>query len=138
MTRYTVTLYNAQQGFQALTGLWQAVKPLLIAGHRMEIVAKAGTRSSAQNRRMWAMLTDLSEQVVWHGQKLDPTDWKTMCTAALKKQRVVPGIDGGFVVMGDSTREMTIGEMSDLMEFLSAFGIEHGVQFREAVETVPA
>lgn len=131
--RHELVLRDAQTGHAAFAGLWLAVKSLLMAGHRVEVVAKTETRSSAQNRRMWAMLTDVSQQVVWHGQKLSPEDWKTMATAALKKQRVLPGIDGGFVVMGDSTSRMTIAEMTELMDFLEAFGAQNGVAFRDEV-----
>ncbi len=131
--RYDLILRDPQTGHAAFASLWPALKALLYAGHRVELQAKTETRSSAQNRRMWAMLTDLSEQVVWHGQKLSPADWKTMCTAALKKQRVLPGIDGGFVVMGDSTSRMTVAEMTELMDFMEAFGAERGVVFRDEV-----
>lgn len=78
---------------------------------------------------MWAMLHDVSEQVVWHGQKLAPEDWKDMATAALKRQRVVPGLDGGFVVLGQRTSKMSKADMSELIDFLEAFGAQQGVRF---------
>jgi hypothetical protein len=90
---------------------------------------KPETRSQAQNRRLWAMLRDVARQVVWHGQKLTDTEWKDMATAALKRQKVVPGIDGGFVVLGSSTRRMTVAEMGELIDFLEAFGALHDVKF---------
>jgi hypothetical protein len=130
--KYELTLRDPQTGHAAYASLWPQLKALLFAGHRVEIVAKTETRSSAQNRRMWAMLTDLSRQVEWHGQKLSPSDWKTMCTAALKKQRVVQGMDGGFVVMGDNTSQMTIAEMTELMDFMEAFGAQQGVEFADS------
>ncbi|MBK9617266.1 MAG: recombination protein NinB [Uliginosibacterium sp.] len=34
-----------------------------------------------------------------------------------------------FVVLGQSTSKMSIREMSDLMELMSAFGAERGVRF---------
>ena len=91
----------------------------------------ADTRSVEQNKRLWAMLRDVSRQVIWHGQRLADSEWKDVFTAALKRQKVVPGIDGGFVVLGTSTRRMTIAEMSELMELMTAFGIEHGVAFSD-------
>lgn len=87
------------------------------------------TRSLEQNARLWAMLTDLSEQVTWHGLKLSPEDWKHVMTAGLKSQRAVPGIDGGFVVLGQSTSKMGKAEMTELQELIAAFGAEHGVRF---------
>lgn len=80
---------------------------------------------------MWAMLNEIASQVVWHGQKLSAEDFKVMATAAIRKQRVVPGIDGGFVVLGDSTSKMSISQMSELISFLEAFGAEHGVKFSD-------
>ena len=129
--RITLQLTNAQQGHQALMTAWNAwIKPMLLSGHRLSIEGKKSARSTEQNARMWAMLTDIATQVTWHGQKLSPEEWKDMATAALKRQRVVPGIDGGFVVLGARTSRMTIAEMAELMEFLEAFGVQQGVRFR--------
>lgn len=105
-------------------------------GYCVEVKQK--TRSLDQNARMWAMLGELSRQLEWHGQYLTAENWKDMCTAALKRQQVVPGIDGGFVVLGSSTRRMTVGEMSELIEFISAFGAQHGVAFSDQVAEVYA
>jgi hypothetical protein len=41
----------------------------------------------------------------------------------------VPGIDGGFVVLGKSTSKMTKAEMTELQELMAAFGAEQGVKF---------
>ena len=87
---------------------------------------KEPNRSLSQNARMWAMLGEISQQVDWYGQKLEPHEWKDVLSAALKKQKAVPGIDGGFVVIGARTSKMTIRQMNELME---AFGAEKGVRF---------
>ena len=79
-------------------------------------------RSQEQNDRMWAMLTDVSRQVNWYGQKLEPEEWKDVFTASLKRQKVVPGIDGGFVILGMRTSKMSIRLMSELIELMNAFG----------------
>jgi hypothetical protein len=100
-------------------------------GYIVEI--KPQTRSLDQNARLWAMLSDVSKQVEWHGQKLASEDWKHIFSASLKQQRAVPGLDGGFVVLGQSTSKMSIREMSDLMELISAFGAEHNVRWSEPV-----
>ena len=77
------------------------------------------------------MLTDIAKQLEWHGQWLSAEDWKAMCTAALKRSRVAPGIDGGVVVLGLSTSGMTKREMSELIDFIDAFGTQHGVKFTD-------
>lgn len=129
--RITLSLWNAQQGHQAIAQAWIVMKAALMAGHRLTMEVRPEKRSSAQNRRLWAMLTDVSRQVDWHGNKLQPDEWKEVFTAALNRQKVVPGIDGGFVVIGSRTSRMTKAEMSELQELMAAFGAEHGVVFRE-------
>ena len=90
------------------------------------------TRTIEQNKILWAMLTDVSEQVNWHGNKLSNEDWKHIFSAALSQQRVVPNIDGnGFVVLGKSTSKMSVAEMSDMIELIQAFGAERGIKFND-------
>jgi hypothetical protein len=96
-----------------------------------DIKAGPPTRSLEANAALWAMLTNISEQVVWHGRKLSPESWKHIFTSSLKKQDVVPGLDGGFVVLGQSTSSMTKHEMSDLLELIQAFCAQHDVHFNQ-------
>jgi len=90
-------------------------------------------RTLEQNAKMWAMLTDISRQVKWYGEWLTPENWKDMITAALNRQKVVPGIEGGFVALGSRTSKMSIREMIDVIEFAYAFGSgpEHLVKWSE-------
>jgi hypothetical protein len=75
------------------------------------------------------MLNEISKQVCWHDRYLDSESWKHIFSSSLKKQDVVPNLDGtGFVVMGVSTSKMTKGEMSELLELISAFAAQHGVK----------
>ena len=128
--RQTLSLSSVHDAYQSLSKLWaECIKPALVEGKRLTLEVRAETRSTAQNALLWSILTDLSKQVEWHGQKLAQEDWKTMATAALKRQRVVPGLDGGFVVLGERTSRMTVAEMSELIEFLHALGAQHGVRW---------
>lgn len=86
-------------------------------------------RSLEQNALLWPLLTDVSAQVVWYGEKLTKDEWKDVFTASLKKQRVVPGIDGGFVVCGQRTSTMSVADFSELIELINAFGAQQGVRF---------
>ena len=130
----SITLHNPQQATVAWNHIYdEQVKPLTMAGHRLRMSIKRETRSSEQNARMWAMLTDVSKQVEWYGRKLSPEAWKCVFSASLKKQDVVPGLHGDFVVIGQPTSAMTIREMSDLMELMAAFGAERDVKFTDEV-----
>lgn len=129
--RLTIDLHNRQQAWSAINEqLFPFLKANLQAEKKFVLEVREKTRSIAQNRRLWSLLTDISQQVDWYGQKLSPEDWKNILSASLKKQRAVPGIDGGFVVLGQSTSKMTTAEMSELQDLMEAFGAEQGVKFR--------
>ena len=128
--KLTLPCHDPQQAYQALTKhFWPHLKASLMAGKRMVIKCEPETRSLLQNRRLWAMLTDISNQVNWYGRKLTQEQWKHVFTASLSKQDVVPGIDGGFVVLGKSTSKMTKAQMTELQELMAAFGAQHDVRF---------
>lgn len=129
--RMSARLVNPQQAKAWLDAAYIKLKAALIAEHVFAVEIKPETRSTAQNRLLWSALNDVSRQVVWHGLKLSPDDWKDMATAALKKSRVVPGLDGSsFVVLGQRTSQMTRGEMAELIDYIHAIGAQHDVQFR--------
>ena len=128
--RITMSLYNAQQAHQAIQTAWHHAKGWLMAGDkRLTLEIRPEKRSDAQNRRLWAMLADISAQVDWYGQKLTSEEWKDVFSASLKRTKVVPGLDGGFVVCGQSTSKMTKAEMCEMQELMEAFGAQQGVRF---------
>jgi hypothetical protein len=124
-----VTLYNAQQAHTVFKDVWQRAKPYLLAGNKLVLTIEEEKRSHEQNALMWSVLSDLARQVQWHGEKLTKDEYKDLLTAGLKKQRAIPGIDGGFVVLGTSTSKMTKQEMTDLITMAHAFGDEREVKW---------
>lgn len=93
-------------------------------------------RTDEQNKLLWALLTDISRQVMWpvDGElvNLDKEDWKHILSAGLKRhQRMARGIDGGLVILGISTRKLNKADMAMLLEICMAFGAEHNVQWSE-------
>jgi len=130
---YKVT--ELRQIGNAVQWMVTAVEAGLLAGE-VNITLAPESRSAIQNRRLWAVLTDIATQVDWYGQKLSQEDWKHVFTASMTKQRVVPGIDGGFVVCGLSTSKMTKQQFADLLTIIDAFGSEQGVKWSDpALET---
>ena len=89
------------------------------------------TRTTDQNSLLWPLLTEIAKQVDWYGQKLTEDEWKDVFTASLKQQKVVPGLDGGFVVCGQRTSKMPKALFSELIELIYAFGAQKNVKFRE-------
>jgi hypothetical protein len=108
-----------------------ACRDVLAAPDGYVVTIAERTRSLDQNAALWPALNEVSEQVDWYGQKLTPEEWKDVFSAALKKQKVVPGLDGGFVVCGQRTSRMGKREFGDLLELVHAFGAERGVRFSD-------
>ena len=88
------------------------------------------TRNLEQNAKMWAMLADLSEQTDWHGNKLNPEEWKDLLSAGLVQSKVVPNMTGnGFVILGQRTSKLSKSQFAALIELITAFAVERGVIF---------
>lgn len=137
MDRLQITLTDPIQAHAALTKqVWPYIKSATIAGHRLHLEVRPDTRSLEQNRLMWSILHDISRHIEWYGQRLSPEDWKHLFTAALKKQRAVPGIDGGVVMLGQYTSRMTKAEMAEMIDFMTAFAVEKGVPLAQQAECV--
>lgn len=132
MEKITLNLSDAKQAHKALIDLWAIIKGELIGGHRVTLIARSESRSLAQNRMLWSCLNDLSEQVEWFGKKLTPEGWKNFITGHMAGQDLLPNMDGtGFIAIGKgkSTSEMTIAEMSALIDLIHAFGSDNEVEW---------
>lgn len=129
MSRYVIIL-NSKVNRDRAAKVIQAAP----AGTRVEV--KATKRTIPQNDRMWAMLSDVAQQLPWHGAKLRPDDWKVIFLDALKcERRLVPNIDHtGFVDIARSSSDLSKNEMSDLIELIHEFGVRHAVKFQDDAE----
>jgi hypothetical protein len=100
------------------------------AGHVVRV--SEPTRTLEQNAALWSLLAEIAAQVNWYGQKLTAEEWKDVLSASLHKQKVVPGLDGGFVVCGQRTSKMTKSDFSELLELAHAFAAQQGVKLQVA------
>jgi NinB protein len=98
-------------------------------GFRIEF--REPQRTDAQNRLLWPLLTALSTQLDWHGQKYSPDDWKDYMMHALKRARWMPDENGGMVPIGMRSSKLGVSEFSDLIEMIYEFGARHGVVFHD-------
>ena len=100
----------------------------------MVVEAREETRTDKQNRLMCPLLKDLSVQVVWYGEKLEPKEWKDLITVLVSQneQKSAPGINGGRVYFGVSTSKSSKRYMVDVIEAIYWFGTDRGVKFSEA------
>lgn len=97
-------------------------------------------RTLDQNAKLWPMLTDISKQVpwtwmdggTWRHSLMDKDDWKSVLTAAYRKEtRMAHGIEGGMVMLGSSTSKMLKNDFSHFIEFIYAIGSLKGVVWSE-------
>ena len=89
--------------------------------------SKPDVRSNEQNALLWKWLTIISRSVAWHGEHMSPDEWKDLFTASLKQHKVVPGLDGGVVVLGMRTSKMTCSEFTALLERIQSFAAQAGI-----------
>jgi NinB protein len=107
-------------------------------GVRVEI--KEPKRSTEQNARMWAMLGDVADQAEHFGRKYSDDVWKCIFMHDLGRQcEFVPALSGETVIpLGFRSSDMTVREMRDLIDFMDAWGAEHGVTFHDPRESKAA
>jgi hypothetical protein len=115
---------------RALAARWVAT-----AAYGTTISFAAAGRSLPQNARLHAMCTDVANQIPWAGKKRSVEAWKDIFTAALlsadHELDVVPGINGGFVLLGLHTSSLKKAQMGELMDLIEAWGAQNGVEFSE-------
>lgn len=102
------------------------------------IEAHEESRTDKQNRLMWPLLKDLSDQVSWYGEKLEPAEWKDLITVLVsqmqnpeREQKSAPGINGGRVYFGVRTSQSSKRYMVEVIEAIYWFGTERNVKFSE-------
>lgn len=131
MARQTYTLYEPEQRLKVAK-----IVAALPKFSRVEI--KGPVRTVTQNSKLWPMLTDIAEQATWGGEKLSEVEWKDMFTGAVKVAgggvRAVPGLEGGIMLLGLHTSDMTVEEMADLITYMIKWGDEHGVTWSDPAE----
>lgn len=132
----SVFILTTDNGRDRMASAWGFACQFLELGRKVKVVVTEAkpTRTTEQNSRLWALLTDVSRQVQWPVdgklQTLTPEEWKDIFTAShTKGQRVAQGIEGGFVMLGSHTSRMSVGDMIDLQTIIEAFGVEHDVRF---------
>jgi len=91
-------------------------------------------RSGEQSDKFHAICADLAaSRLEWMGKRRTKDEWKVLLVsghAVATKQgaEMVPGLEGEFVNLRESTASMGIRRMSSLIEYSNAFLAQHEVQ----------
>jgi hypothetical protein len=106
----------------------------------MRVEFREAKRSTEQNSRMWAMLGDISRQIKHQGRTYDSDRWKVIFLYALGQEtEFIPSLDGmSFIPYGPRSSELSVAEMSEMIELMMSFGAEHGVIFHDPVPKMEA
>lgn len=111
----------------------RAAEWALTAPHGSRLELKGPKRTTDQNSRLWAMLTDVADQMEHEGRKYTSDAWKAIFLAAIGREvEFIPSLDGKtFIPWGQSSSDLSKAEMSELIEFIAAWGAEQGVRFQD-------
>lgn len=132
MSRHLIVLHSTAARAQAARYIAKAP-----TGTRVEL--KAAKRTLPQNDRMWAMLTDIARQKEHCGFKYTPDQWKVLFMHACGREvQFLLSLDRAtFIPWGQSSSDLSKSEMSDLIEFMMAWGTENGVTFHDQAPAIP-
>jgi hypothetical protein len=108
-----------------------------LAGRPVDLTLSERTRSPEANARLHAMLTWLSKNHTWAGQKLSTITWKRLCVAAFlrakgKPVEMYPALDGhGVDIVFERTSEMSGKVVSELCTWILAWADDQGLNMPE-------
>ena len=109
------------------------------------VTLQAPTRTLDQNAKFHAMCNDIARSAVeWAGKRRSAKQWKVLlvsghATATKEGSEVVPGLEGEFINLRESTAMMSKKRGASLIEYTQAFGDMHGVEWSEKFrDEVPA
>lgn len=108
----------------------QAVELVLQAENGMVLELRKPKRSLEQNRLYWAILNDISEQVV-PGKAYEPSVWHEYLRALFLPERMMELPDGSIKLLDPSTAELKQDEFSEYVEKVIKWALEHEVKLTE-------
>jgi hypothetical protein len=123
----------------ALMGsVWPKVKEALATGKHLILEIKDAGKSREQEEKYHAMLGEIAKQAQHLGSKWDAESWKRLLVdqfckdSGIKTGVVIPNLSGdGIIQLGFQTRKFTKEQATDFVEFLHAWGAEHGITYSE-------
>ena len=146
--RITLNLWEPVQAHKALMHAWASAKAWLSAGHRLVLEIRPESRRDNHNRHFHSLIGQIAKQL---GERVpdlaDAEDAKRILISAFRIDtrndadlaqewakfgdvRMGHGLRGEVVLMGIQSRDFTIKLARAFIEWLYAFGAEHGVKFK--------
>lgn len=79
-------------------------------------------RTPEQNKLLQPACRDLARGMQWHGQRLSMDEFRWLICATVLGQKTVPGVEGGVVVLGGSSRQLNKKQATDAITWAFAIG----------------
>ena len=117
--------------------IWNTLLGFCLAGGGM-LQLLSDLRSLKQNAKIWCLLTDYSNQIIYLGQKRSKEDWKIILMSAWRidtkeqKPDLLPGLRNEFICLNYSTSKLGKKDFITFIEFIYAVGLtEFDVKFTD-------
>jgi hypothetical protein len=128
-------LTSKEQAKGLMANLWpKVINALETKVLTLEI--KEANKSREQEEKYHAMIGEIAKQAQHLGAKWDAESWKRLLVdqfcrdSNIKTGVVIPNLSGdGIVQLGFQTRKFTKEQASEFVEWLHAWGAEHGVVY---------
>ena len=131
-------LTSEDQARALMVTLWPKVLTALNAGKPLVMEIKAADKSRDQEEKYHAMIGEIAKQASHMGSKWDAESWKRLLVdqfckdSGIKTSVVIPNLSGdGIVQLGFQTRKFTKEQASEFVEWLHAWGAQHGITYSE-------
>jgi hypothetical protein len=121
-----------------MASVWPKVKEALASGKQLTLEIKDASKSRDQEKLYHELIGQIAKQAQHLGAKWDAESWKRLLVDSycrekgMKTGAVIPNLAGdGIVQLGMQTRNFTKEQASEFVEWLHAWGAEHGVTFEQ-------
>lgn len=113
-----------------------AVRAIAEAPNGFKCEIKASSRSSDQNALLHAIFSEVAKKAKWVGRPLTATQWKVLfisghAQATNRGSDMVPGLEGEFCNIRESSAGMSVARMTSLIEYTLAWCAANGVEVRD-------
>jgi hypothetical protein len=116
--------------------LFPKIKQALDAGRPLVMDIQQACKSREQEEKYHAMIGEIAKQAEHLGAKWDAESWKRLLVdqfmrdSKMDGNRILPNLDGtGIVQLGSQTRRFSKEQASEFVEWLLAWGAEHGITY---------
>ena len=124
-------VFHLHSGLDRASALGAFEKALELAPDGSRVEFKGPTRNKDQNAYLWHLLNHFAEQYeAEDGRQTTAELLKFSFLRMLGKEtRYAPDLDrGGYFPIGASSSDLSVGEMSDLIEMIKAYAAEQGIE----------